>query len=98
MIEELLEDEPKNYHCWSYRLWFTSTIHNDGILKEELSRMHFLIKSDSWNNSAWSYRYSILMLTNPDRIPEISHNELDYSLQHFDINNESIWNYSRGYA
>lgn len=98
MIEELLNDEPKNYHCWSYRTWLIDILCSDRIIDEELSRIHYFIKLDPWNNSVWSHRYNVIMRNTPVSIVDAAQAELNYLLQYLDIDNESIWNYSRGYA
>lgn len=97
-IEELLDDEPKNYHCWSYRTWLIDILCSDRIIDEELSRIHYFIKSDPWNNSVWSHRYSVIIRNSLSNVIDAAQAELEYLLQYLDIDNESIWNYSRGYV
>jgi hypothetical protein len=54
----LLEDG-KNYHAWSYRQWLLSTFgHSHGLWAGELDRVHHLLSIDHYNNSAWNQRYA----------------------------------------
>lgn len=56
-INSILEDDPKNYHGWSYRQWVVKRFN---LWEKELSYTSDLIMFDIRNNSAWNYRYYIL--------------------------------------
>lgn len=52
----LLEDG-KNYHAWSYRQWLLNTFgKSHGLWDGELDRLHNLLSIDHYNNSAWNQR------------------------------------------
>lgn len=60
LLEIFLSDS-KNYHAWSYRLWFIERFNlwegELAFLEEELD------DGEVTNNSLWSYRYFLLMKT-----------------------------------
>lgn len=58
-----------------------------------------MLDSDVCNNSAWSYRYFIIMKTNKQFGKELVNNEIDYAIKkrlHHNLTNESVWVYMRG--
>lgn len=69
-MNEMLEEDSKNYHVWSHRQWFIrhldlfSFSHSTHI-NSELDYTHNLITSDLRNNSAYSHRF-FLVFNNPE--------------------------------
>lgn len=61
-INAVLEEDPKNYHGWSYRQWVVKRFN---FWDAELTFTNDLILFDVRNNSAWNYRYYILF-NNPN--------------------------------
>ena len=61
-LYEIFCSDTKNYHAWSYRLWF---IERFGLWEGELEFIEEeLGDGEVTNNSLWSYRYFIKMKTN----------------------------------
>ena len=62
--EQIFTLDAKNYHAWSYRIWFIKKFitdqQNDDLLIGELESTAMLIENDPFNNSAWNFRYFIL--------------------------------------
>jgi protein farnesyltransferase/geranylgeranyltransferase type-1 subunit alpha len=58
---DIFHSDSKNYHAWSYRLWFIERFNlwegELAFLEEELD------DGEVTNNSLWSYRYFLLMKT-----------------------------------
>lgn len=57
-LNKILEEDPKNYHAWSFRIWLVGKFSLDPTA--ELSYSQFLVEQDPWNNSAWNYRYFLI--------------------------------------
>ncbi len=47
----------KNYHAWSFRTWLVT---KERLWKEELSFAEDMIEDDTFNNSAWTYRWFLV--------------------------------------
>lgn len=90
IIDLMLDDDTKNYHVWSYRNWCCSHFKTYG---EEMDFTGRFIKRDVYNNSAWSYRFSMLKHCDVDL-----NKELDYVLGKIEYvpQNISVWNYLKG--
>lgn len=95
-LHDIYLSDSKNYHAWSYRLWFVERFQLwDGELEfvnEELSGGQFT------NNSLWSYRYFLLMKTREFN-RELVKNEINYALNLLmtkNPNNEAAWVYMKG--
>jgi protein farnesyltransferase/geranylgeranyltransferase type-1 subunit alpha len=109
-LQILLEDEPKNYHCWSYRHWF---VHNfcldySFILVQELEYIDSWISRDCWNNSAWNYRFHLIksiikdprhsnLLGKDKSDNDVIMYEISYAISYIELKNEAVWNYCRGW-
>lgn len=57
-IAQMFEQDPKNYHVWSYRQWLVKRFDLWG--NDELDETAKLIEADVRNNSAWNHRYFVL--------------------------------------
>lgn len=56
-INEVLDEDSKNYHAWSYRQWVVSRFN---LWDHELEYTANMLIFDVRNNSAWNYRFFIL--------------------------------------
>ena len=52
------EDDNKNYHLWSYRIWLCQKFN---LYKEEWALIDGYINKDVYNNSAWNYRFFLFV-------------------------------------
>jgi protein farnesyltransferase/geranylgeranyltransferase type-1 subunit alpha len=60
-LSEIFYSDGKNYHAWSYRLWFVERF---GLMDaEEFEFVDEELKDQVTNNSLWSYRYFLLNKT-----------------------------------
>lgn len=108
-LEQILAEDTKNYHVWSYRQYMVPKL---GIFGEsEVAAANELIEEDVRNNSAWSHRFFIVfsdpkhttagsLSTEPD--PQVPAEIIDREVQYAQIKillapqNQSPWNYLRG--
>lgn len=74
-INSILEDDPKNYHGWSYRQWVVKRFN---LWEKELAYTSDLITFDIRNNSAWNYRYYILFERPTKPTEEEIRQEIEY--------------------
>lgn len=90
IMDLMLDDDSKNYHVWSYRNWCCSHFKTYG---EEMGFTERFIKRDVYNNSAWSYRFSMLKHCDVDLNTELQFvmEKIEYVPQ-----NISTWNYLGG--
>ena len=96
ILDEVFESDSKNYHAWSYRVWF---IERFNLFKGELEYAESLLDDDVCNNSAWSYRYFIVMKTAKQFDADVVREEIKYVTQKRlpdRLDNESPWVYLRG--
>ena len=96
MLEEIFISDAKNYHAWSYRIWF---IERFSLWDGEMESAEQLIDDDVCNNSAWSYRCFLRMKSGEEFGVDFVSKEIDYVLNKrlpTDYNNESAWAYMRG--
>ena len=57
-LNQMLEEDSKNYHLWTYRQWLLTTFGSShGLWNDELSDIDVLLQNDVRNNSAWTHRY-----------------------------------------
>ena len=109
--EQLLNDDQKNYHVWSYRWppklkaaadrrqWLVKYFELSHSL--ELAFTERLIENDILNNSAWSHRYYTLFgngATSEPKEEELIDSELEYTkgIIRRLSSNAAAWNYLRG--
>ena len=59
-LEEILESDAKNYHCWSHHIWLVERFNywNEPNL---MPMSDILMHMDVRNNSVWSFRYFLVM-------------------------------------
>jgi protein farnesyltransferase/geranylgeranyltransferase type-1 subunit alpha len=65
-INEILSDDAKNYHAWTYRQWVIRTFN---LWENELEFVNKLLDKDVRNNSAWNQRYFTIFF-NPNKPTE----------------------------
>jgi protein farnesyltransferase/geranylgeranyltransferase type-1 subunit alpha len=108
-LEQMLEDDTKNYHVWSYRQFLVRKLALWD--QDELEAVEKYITDDVRNNSAWSHRF-FLVFSHPaastpgslstehdPKVPEeIVNRELAYAQEKILLapQNQSPWNYLRG--
>ncbi|CAJ0918684.1 unnamed protein product, partial [Mesorhabditis belari] len=92
----VFDDEPKNYHGWQHRQWVVRHFHLVG--QREIDYTTKLLLEDSYNNSAWNYRYFILQLWEKIDHKETLDIEINFCKQIAGklTHNESVWNYLAG--
>ncbi|KAG0670355.1 CAAX geranylgeranyltransferase alpha subunit [Maudiozyma exigua] len=90
IMDLMLDDDSKNYHVWSYRKWCCAHFKTYG---QEMAFTERFIKRDVYNNSAWSYRFSMLKHSDVDLDQELQFvlDKIEYVPQ-----NISTWNYLGG--
>lgn len=97
ILKLMLEEDPKNHHVWGYKSWLMNFLKLDlEDLNLELTYSDFLIGEDVLNNSAWCFRYNIVMkLVALGSQQEIFLAELCYAKEKITIypDNISSWNY-----
>ncbi|ODV58834.1 bifunctional protein farnesyltransferase/protein geranylgeranyltransferase [Ascoidea rubescens DSM 1968] len=105
LIDKSLIEDSKNYHSWTYRTWLTKhfKLYND----KNLSFINSLLKSDIRNNSAWNFRF-FLLVNNPENYIEqdrksiinglVLQKELKFTENAIELapQNQSSWNYLIG--
>lgn len=93
----IFSSDSKNYHAWSYRLWF---IERFELWDEELDFVDFFLnEQEVTNNSLWSYRYFLKSKRCPFT-KELVEEELQYAqqlLEKKDMMNEAAWVYLKGW-
>lgn len=97
-IQNTLEMDSKNYHCWVYRKWLCE---NFALFDSEKIEIEKYIENDVGNNSAWSYRFflmnraDLILLDDSKQVDK----EIEYvgSKLNVDSSNEAAWNYLNGY-
>lgn len=101
--EKVFLIDPKNYHAWGHRQWAVKTF---GFWDGEMAFIDSLLDLDIRNNSAWNHRWFIIH--NRQRIGsttqvvsmEECEAEIAFTWKALQTvkNNESAWNYLRGWA
>jgi len=92
LIEDVLRDDSKNYHAWSHRDWF---VQMTGSFEGEIVFCERMIESDSWNNSAWNYRFELRQNAMKSSLV-VCWREWEWAwniIEQIGSNNESVWNY-----
>lgn len=69
-LHKIFDDDNKNYHGWSYRVWLCEKFK---LYEEEMKEVEYFLEEDIGNNSAWNYRYFVLT-----KIPFDFNTELEY--------------------
>ena len=94
---DIFHSDSKNYHAWSYRLWFIERFNlwegELAFLEEELD------DGEVTNNSLWSYRYFLLMKTSIFT-QNLVNFELNYGMNMLNkhgLLNEAAWVYVKGF-
>jgi protein farnesyltransferase/geranylgeranyltransferase type-1 subunit alpha len=76
-LYDIYLSDAKNYHAWSYRLWF---IERFNLWKDELDFVNEELDDGQFtNNSIWSYRYFLNSKTKDFTKDHVS-SELHYAL------------------
>ncbi|KAG7358312.1 protein prenyltransferase alpha subunit repeat-containing protein [Nitzschia inconspicua] len=73
-IKDVLREDAKNYHAWSYRQWILEAVDDEELWKEEMDFASTLIDEDIRNNSAWNQRWFVVHRGKQDGKP-LSMNE-----------------------
>ncbi|KAJ1674109.1 CAAX geranylgeranyltransferase alpha subunit [Spiromyces aspiralis] len=93
---EMIDEDSKNFHVWSYRQWLVSTF---AAWEEELEFIESEIEKDVRNNSAWNQRYFVVVKGGTNRLPdEVIEREIRYAVEKIKLapSNESPWTYIYG--
>ncbi|ORY35543.1 hypothetical protein BCR39DRAFT_510606 [Naematelia encephala] len=103
-IHDSLIPDSKNYHTWAYLHWLYSHFSTLGRITEqdwgeEIRWCEELLRVDGRNNSAWGWRW-FLMVSRPgaEGSKDGGEEEISYTLKaiHRIPHNVSAWNYLRG--
>lgn len=96
----LFDEDAKNHHVWSYKSWFLNYFEYDlDDYAAEVDYIGKLIEKDVLNNSAWCFRYKLIMdLFNRSKDEQkelLLLEELEYSEEQINKypDNISSWNY-----
>lgn len=108
-LAQVLAEDPKNYHVWSYRQWL---VRHFSLWDIELPYIESLLEADVRNNSAWNHRWFVVFArhTDPEKhsiknndaeteVPaEIVEREIEYAMNAISLapQNQSPWLYFRG--
>jgi protein farnesyltransferase/geranylgeranyltransferase type-1 subunit alpha len=94
-VEQILNEDSKNYHAWGYRQWVLSRF---GLWEGELEFISRLLREDVRNNSAWNQRFFVLQATADLASPALLAAEAEFAESHIERapSNPSPWNYLRG--
>ncbi|CAM9456047.1 unnamed protein product, partial [Chrysoparadoxa australica] len=99
-VAHVLSSDAKNYHAWAHRQW---CIAKYDLWSEELAYINYMLTQDLRNNSAWNHRWFVVHQLDARGIKpltkEVIAEEVTYAMDFIRkaINNESPWNYMRGY-
>nr|XP_002734889.1 PREDICTED: protein farnesyltransferase/geranylgeranyltransferase type-1 subunit alpha-like [Saccoglossus kowalevskii] len=94
--KNILDLDSKNYHAWSHRQW---VLRQFSLWKDELEFVNMLLAKDLRNNSVWNQRYFVISNTTKFT-DEVLDKETKFAMDMIQKapNNESAWNYLRGYV
>jgi len=94
-VEDILEEDSKNYHAWGHRQWVLKTFSS---WEGELDFTARLLRQDVRNNSAWNQRYFVLQATADLASSDLLAAEVEFAEKHLALapSNPSPWNYLRG--
>ena len=60
-VDDVLSEDAKNYHTWSYRQWILAHFNDEQRLwASELPYVEELLEEDVRNNSAWHHRFFVV--------------------------------------
>lgn len=104
--EKVFAVDAKNYHAWAHRQWALKTF---SLWDGELEFVEALLEDDIRNNSAWNQRWFVVhnrpagkTSSGPQTQPSIEVCEAEIAFSWGALqkvkNNESAWNYLRGWA
>ncbi|KAJ1645881.1 CAAX geranylgeranyltransferase alpha subunit [Coemansia asiatica] len=98
-LANVIDEDSKNFHAWSYRQWL---VRRYGIWEQEKVFINTMIDQDVRNNSAWNQRYFVLVQGDTSGNASIDDGvlqaEIDYAVEVIKRapNNESPWSYIVG--
>jgi protein farnesyltransferase/geranylgeranyltransferase type-1 subunit alpha len=94
-VNDMLEKDSKNYHCWQYRQWL---VQHYSLWEQEFVDIERLIDEDVGNNSAWNQLYFCIS-RDGDLGVESANAQVNYIKRKIllDPMNECPWNYLQGY-
>ena len=97
MISKMIDQDSKNYHAWAHRQWVVKEFN---LWSGELDYIGELLSRDLRNNSAWNHRFFVLRHTRDVTSEEVRREEIEFAFSyiHKAPNNESPWNYVKGFA
>jgi len=97
IISRMISQDSKNYHAWAHRQWVVKEFN---LWEGELDYVNELLKLDLRNNSAWNHRFYVLRHTKDITSEQVRREEIEYAFSyiHRAPNNESPWNYAKGFA
>jgi len=103
-IAEVLQEDSKNYHAWSYRQWILMSVDEESAWENEMEYVCNLIQEDIRNNSAWNQRWLVSHRGKQHRQSppiglDVARREADFAINHgsmLDPYNESSWRYLIG--
>lgn len=108
-ITDILAEDTKNYHVWSYRQYLVRKLGRWG--PEERHAVERMVDEDVRNNSAWSHRFFLVFSDpayatpgvhstahDPGVPADVVDREVGYAMEKIDVapQNQSPWNYLRG--
>lgn len=105
-LNEMLDQDAKNYHVWSFRQWLTTAVPLFKRGEQEFTKL--MIRADPYNNSAWNHRFFVLFDLEPDpTLPSTTPStiekkekkeEVEFVKGQIEANpdNASAWYYLRG--
>ena len=96
-IVEILDEDNKNFHCWSHRIWMIRRFNN---IEGEFEFIDKMLEIDVKNNSVWNYRFFLVEYINKNNneISDIIKKEIKYAFDKikYCLLNESPFSYING--
>ncbi|CAL8098385.1 unnamed protein product [Orchesella dallaii] len=99
LTEEILNNDPKNYHAWQHRQWILRVFKGifPNLPEDELVFVKTLLEKDVRNNSAWNQRNFVFVqmirdFSEVNLAKEISET---WKFLKVALSNESAWSYLR---
>jgi len=102
--EKVFSVDAKNYHAWAHRQWALKTF---SLWDGEIEFVEALLQDDIRNNSAWNQRWFVVhngqvggATERTQPAPAVCAAEIAFAWNALQKarNNESVWNYLRGWA
>ena len=91
-LDQLFDDEIKNYQLWNHRRWLVTTSNDDSKEKEFIEK---ILSADLKNIHCWTYRMFCVKHFNWDHTEELRFAELCLE---DDIRNNSAWSYRSNFV